>query len=69
LILIHRNVPGVMATVNGVLADHEVNVEAQLLGTRGEVGYVATDISSTYTDDMLDQLRALPETIRLRVLS
>jgi D-3-phosphoglycerate dehydrogenase len=69
LILIHRNVPGVMATVNGVLADHEVNVEAQLLGTRGEVGYVATDISSTYTDDMLEQLRALPETIRLRVLS
>jgi D-3-phosphoglycerate dehydrogenase / 2-oxoglutarate reductase len=59
----------VMATVNGILAEHKVNVEAQLLGTRGEVGYVVTDISATYTDDMLDQLRALPETIRLRVLS
>ncbi len=69
LILIHRNVPGVMATVNGILAEHKVNVEAQLLGTRGEVGYVATDIGSTYTDDMLDRLRTLPETIRLRVLS
>ena len=69
LILIHRNVPGVMATVNGILADHKVNVEAQLLGTRGEVGYVMTDISATYTEEMLDQVRALPETIRLRVLS
>jgi D-3-phosphoglycerate dehydrogenase len=69
LILIHRNVPGVMATVNGILAEHKVNVEAQLLGTRGEVGYVVTDISATYTDEMLDQIRALPETIRLRVLS
>jgi D-3-phosphoglycerate dehydrogenase len=68
LILIHRNVPGVMATVNGILADHKVNVEAQLLGTRGEVGYVVTDVSATYTDEMLEQLRALPETIRLRVL-
>ncbi len=69
LILIHRNVPGVMATVNGILAEHKVNVEAQLLGTRGDVGYVMTDISATYTDEMLDQVRALPETIRLRVLS
>jgi D-3-phosphoglycerate dehydrogenase / 2-oxoglutarate reductase len=68
LILIHRNVPGVMATVNGILAEHKVNVEAQLLGTRGEVGYVVTDVSATYTDEMLEQLRSLPETIRLRVL-
>jgi D-3-phosphoglycerate dehydrogenase / 2-oxoglutarate reductase len=68
LILIHRNVPGVMATVNGILAEHKVNVEAQLLGTRGEVGYVVTDVSATYTDEMLDQLRSLPETTRLRVL-
>jgi D-3-phosphoglycerate dehydrogenase len=69
LILIHRNVPGVMATVNGILADHKVNVEAQLLGTRGDVGYVVTDVSATYTEEMLDQVRGLPETIRLRVLS
>ena len=68
LILIHRNVPGVMATVNGMLAEHKVNVEAQLLGTRGEVGYVVTDVSATYTEEMLEQLRSLPETIRLRIL-
>ncbi len=66
LILIHRNVPGVMATVNGIFAEHKINVEAQLLATRGEFGYVVTDISATYTDEMLDELRALPETVRLR---
>ncbi len=69
LVIIHHNVPGVMATINGVLAEHKVNVEAQLLGTRGELGYVVTDVSATYTDEMLAQLRALPETVRLRVLS
>jgi D-3-phosphoglycerate dehydrogenase len=58
-----------MATLNGILAEHKVNVEAQLLGTRREVGYVVTDISATYTDEMLGQIRDLPETIRLRVLS
>jgi D-3-phosphoglycerate dehydrogenase len=69
LVIIHRNVPGVMATINGVLAEHKVNVEAQLLGTRGEFGYVVTDVSAAYTDEMLAQLRALPETVRARVLS
>ena len=68
LIIVHRNVPGVMARINGVLAEHEVNVEAQLLATRGELGYVVTDVSATYTEEMLDQMRALPEAVRLRVL-
>jgi D-3-phosphoglycerate dehydrogenase len=68
LVIIHHNVPGVMATINGVLAEHKVNVEAQLLGTRGALGYVLTDVSAAYTDEMLDELRALPETVRLRVL-
>ena len=69
LIIVHRNVPGVLATINAVFADNKVNVEAQLLGTRGEVGYVVTDIGADYTDEMILQLRALPETIRLRNLS
>jgi D-3-phosphoglycerate dehydrogenase len=67
IILIHRNVPGVMATVNQVFAEHKANVEAQLLGTRGELGYVVTDTSAPITDEMLAQMRELPETVRLRL--
>jgi len=69
LVHIHTNTPGVLAAVNGILADHDVNVEGQLLGTRGEVGYVLTDIGVDYAEDVLAQLRAMPQTIRLRVLS
>jgi hypothetical protein len=29
---------------------------------------VVTDISATFTEEMLDQLRTLPETVRLRVV-
>ena len=67
-ILVHRNVPGVMATINGILAEHKANVEAQLLGTRGEFGYVVTDINTAITEEMLEQLRSLPETVRLRLV-
>jgi D-3-phosphoglycerate dehydrogenase / 2-oxoglutarate reductase len=66
---LHRNVPGVMAEINSVLADHEVNVEAQLLGTRGDLGYALTDIGIDYADAVVARLRGMDATVRLRVLS
>jgi D-3-phosphoglycerate dehydrogenase len=65
---LHHNVPGVLAAINSVLAEHGVNVEGQLLGTRGDLGYVLTDIGVDYAHDVLERLRSLPETVRLRVL-
>jgi D-3-phosphoglycerate dehydrogenase len=69
LVHLHTNTPGVLAAVNGILADHGVNIEGQLLGTRGEIGYLLTDIGTDYADDVLAHLRAMPQTIRLRVVS
>ena len=66
LIHLHRNVPGVLATINHLLAEHSANIESQLLGTRDDLGYVLTDIGTEYTDDMLGSLRELDVTIRLR---
>src|SRR5207253_3849151 len=68
LVHLHQNVPGVLAAINRVLAEHGVNVEGQLLGTRDEYGYVLTDIGSEYSEDVLAQLSAMPVTIRLRTL-
>ncbi|WP_375426486.1 phosphoglycerate dehydrogenase [uncultured Friedmanniella sp.] len=65
---VHHNVPGVLATVNGVLADARVNIESQSLATRGQLGYVVTDIGGRFDDALLDKLRSLPETVRLRVI-
>jgi D-3-phosphoglycerate dehydrogenase len=68
LVHLHQNVPGVLASIDRVLAEHGVNVEGQLLGTRDEYGYVLTDISSEYSEDVLAELRAMPVTIRLRTV-
>jgi D-3-phosphoglycerate dehydrogenase / 2-oxoglutarate reductase len=68
LVHLHRNVPGVLASINRVLAEHGVNVEGQLLRTRDEFGYVLTDIGCQYSEDVLAELRAMPVTIRLRTL-
>lgn len=69
LALVHRNAPGVLATINGLLGEHGVNIEAQSLSTRGEIGYVLTDVADEVAATVLKDLAALPETVRLRQLS
>jgi D-3-phosphoglycerate dehydrogenase / 2-oxoglutarate reductase len=66
---LHHNVPGVLAAINGTLAEHKVNIEAQLLGTRGDLGYVLTDVAVDYPPAVLDELAAMDETVRVRLLS
>jgi len=65
---IHLNTPGVLAHVNQVLAEHDVNIGAQVLATRGHSGYVVTDTDSQLTSDVIASLNAVPETVRLRIL-
>lgn len=68
LIHIHKNVPGILARINQVLADHEVNIAGQYLKTNEQIGYVITDINRQYDDELLEALRQIPDTIRFRVL-
>ena len=66
---VHHNVPGVLAEVNRLLASHDVNVDAQALSTRGDLGYLVTDITTDFPSDVLQRLERMRETVRLRVLS
>ncbi len=68
VLLLHRNTPGVLAAVNSLLAEHGVNIEGQLLGTAGEVGYVITDTPTERAPDLAAEIRRLPATIRLRTV-
>ena len=65
---IHHNTPGVLAHVNQVLAEHDVNIGGQVLATRGQTGYVVTDTGSGLSPSVIADLRAVPQTIRLRVI-
>jgi D-3-phosphoglycerate dehydrogenase len=54
---LHANVPGVLATVNALLADEGDNIIGQHLSTRGELGYVVTDATDPLSPRALEQLR------------
>jgi D-3-phosphoglycerate dehydrogenase / 2-oxoglutarate reductase len=68
LIHIHQNVPGMLAQINRVFAEHRANILGQYLKTTETIGYAITDINTAYKHTILDDLRAIPNTIKFRVL-
>ncbi|MEO6694180.1 MAG: phosphoglycerate dehydrogenase [Ignavibacteria bacterium] len=68
LIHIHENVPGILARINNVLAEHNINIIGQYLKTNELVGYVITDISKKYDPEVINELKKIPHTIKFRVL-
>jgi D-3-phosphoglycerate dehydrogenase / 2-oxoglutarate reductase len=68
LIHIHQNVPGVLASINSVLARNNVNILGQYLKTNEQIGYVITDINKAYDKELVNDLKCVPATIKFRML-
>ncbi|WP_209330274.1 phosphoglycerate dehydrogenase [Lunatimonas salinarum] len=68
LIHIHQNEPGIMAKINQILANHEINIVGQYLKTNERIGYVITDIDKAYSSRVIDDLKNIQGTIRFRML-
>lgn len=68
LIHIHHNMPGILAKINRVLAEHEANLLGQYLKTNEKIGYVITDVDKVYDEKLIKALRQIEHTIRFRVL-
>ena len=69
LIHIHKNIPGVLAQINSVLASFNNNIEGQFLKTNQDVGYVITDINHQVDNELIAALEKIPNTIRVRKLN
>lgn len=65
---IHKNVPGILAQLNNIFAKYKINIEGQYLKTNEEIGYVITDVNKNYSRKVIDELKSIPETIRVRIL-
>lgn len=68
LLHIHENRPGMLARINEALSTTGVNIAAQYLQTRDNIGYVVIDTDSEAPDAALATLGALDGTLRSRVL-
>jgi len=68
LLHVHENKPGVIASINSVLAEHDANIVGQYLKTNEQVGYVISDIDKVYSKDLIKALKSIDHTIKFRLL-
>ncbi|OAG05699.1 D-3-phosphoglycerate dehydrogenase [Paraphaeosphaeria sporulosa] len=69
VVFIHKNVPGVLRQVNGVLLNH--NIDKQSSDSRGDVAYLMADVSDVKEDEiknLFQSLEELPSSLRTRML-
>jgi D-3-phosphoglycerate dehydrogenase len=65
---IHRNVPGVLSNINSQLSSAGINILGQYLKTNERIGYVVLDVDRKLSTEVIALLRAVPETIKVRVV-
>lgn len=65
---IHQNKPGLLAKINAVLAKHKINITGQYLKTNETLGYVITDVSKKYDNEVISELKKIEATIKFRVI-
>jgi D-3-phosphoglycerate dehydrogenase / 2-oxoglutarate reductase len=65
---IHRNVPGVLKELNAYFSSKGINISAEYLQTDSDIGYVILETDSELDASVLDDLKNIPHTIRVRIL-
>jgi len=68
LLHIHHNQPGVLSNINLLFAKHNINILAQNMMTRDEIGYLLIDVAEFDSHLAFEHLNGVEGTIRLRVL-
>lgn len=67
---VHENRPGMLNKLNNLISDRGLNIGSEFLQTEGDVGYVVIEAEGAgdFADELLEAMRAIPGTIRARLL-
>ena len=69
LCIIHRNIPGAIANITGLLSKDGVNVENMTNKSKKDYAYTVVDLGSRISEAVADEIRALEGVFRVRVLN
>jgi D-3-phosphoglycerate dehydrogenase len=65
---VHRNVPGVLSDINGIVSSLKANIHSQVLSTDAQIGYLIMDLDEDVSNDVRREISALPTNVRTRIL-
>ena len=69
LCIIHKNVPGAIANITGLLSKDGVNVENMTNKSKKEYAYTVVDVGTRVSQTVADEIRALDGVCRVRLLN
>lgn len=65
---VHRNEPGVLGEINGLISKTGANIEAQYLSTDEKIGYLVMDLESDHGHALAADIGRLSRSLRTRVV-
>ncbi|MFL5378333.1 MAG: phosphoglycerate dehydrogenase [Myxococcales bacterium] len=65
---VHKNVPGVLRDINRIVSEKNANIQAQILSTDPDIGYLIMDLDHDLSNDVRKAIAALPTNIKTRIL-
>lgn len=68
IIHIHENVPKMLAQINSILGEKNINIAAQQLKTNENIGLVSTDIEGKVLESVYLALKNIPNTISCNLI-
>lgn len=69
LIVINRDVPGMIAYVTNVLGDNQINIDSYKNESNGTIGYNIIDMESDVPSDIVDRIKLNDDVIRTRIIT
>lgn len=69
LIVINRDIPGMIALVSNIFGDNNVNIASYLNRSSGKVGYNIIDVESAIPSVVVEEIEKISNVIRTRVIT
>ncbi|MEO0310557.1 MAG: hypothetical protein RIQ89_214 [Bacteroidota bacterium] len=68
LLHVHKNIPGVLSAINTLMSSKKANILGQYLQTNANIGYVVLDIDKKTGSSIIENLKKVKGTIKVRNL-
>lgn len=68
IVLLHHNIPNMLGQFTKILADDNINIADLSNKSKGGYAYTMIDVDSEITPGVVDELRAVKDVLKVRVI-
>ncbi len=65
---VHKNEPGVLGEINGIISKYGANIQGQFLSTDENIGYLVVDIENMKSESLVQEIQKSSRSLRTRVI-